>query len=228
MSSKFAINDESTQYISDASNTFLTTPYQKDITRTFSPDDITECSRKLYYQSIGGKFDQPYSNSEFLSDHFTKTKWIHILKQIKDIKVIDTWVVASDCNYNLHTKIDCVIEIPSLDNIQFIVNVKSLSPSDFAHISSNGPTRKDIIRSVVDMWLVELGNGIIIYENRASLDFMIFRVLPHNAIINSIKVKAKDLLQFVLKGLTPPRSYKMQTAKECIACTFCKRCWEKE
>lgn len=219
----FVIRDEMSSTIEDILRTFSDSQANHDINRTFHPDGLTECGRKLIYRTSGSKYQTGYSVLETESNYFSKLKWIHILKCCKDIKVLDSDIIASDDKHNLLTKVDCVIEME--DETQIVVFIKSLSSSDFENVKNNGATRKDIVRIITDMWLIELSNGIIIYENRDTLRFLIYKVIPNNAIINTIKLKSKNLYDNKIKGILPSRPYKNNSSKECQECEFLKTCW---
>lgn len=199
----------------------------KTFPKTFHPDELTKCGRKVLYgkKEYQLPFTSMVAKAEYYNDYYVKLKWINLLKRSSDIKVLDCWVVANDMKYNVVTKIDCVIEIPNMDDLQIVVYIKSLPSEDFANIKKNGATREDTIRVMTDMWLIEIINGIIIYENRDNLDFIIYRVLPQNAVINGVKAKAEELYEHKINGTTPPKPYKSRTSKECQECEFHKRCW---
>lgn len=224
----FVIRDNLSNVIEDKVRLYSHGPYIQDISRTFHPDEITECGRKLCYKINGSKYKLPYSNIEYNAIMEAKARWIYILRHTEGIKVIDWGVLASDCNYNMLTKVDCVIQVSDMEDLQIAVLIKSVESGEFDNVKKNGATRKDIVRIMTDMWLIELANGVIIYENRNNFDFMIYRVVPHNAVMNSIKDKAKELFSYKVRGSVPPRPYKSSIAKECQSCEFFKPCWNKE
>lgn len=226
MPSKFVVRDQLVSVLEKSSKDFLETPFTQDITRTVSPDELTECERKIAYRTKVGKCRLGYNNAEYLAMMYAKVRWLDILKDTKGVKILDRWVTASDCNYNIVTKIDCVIEVSDMDDLQSVVYVKSLKEEDFADVKKNGAKRKDIVRVMADMWLVEVSNGVIIYENRSNLDFVIYRVIPQNEIINSVKAKTKSLYDHKLNSTIPSRPYKTCSAKECQECEFFTHCWE--
>lgn len=191
----------------------------------FHPDELTECGRKIIYRKRNHKCHF-CNNAEYSYDKFAKCRWISLLKQCSDIKVLDSDILANDMKYDVVTKIDCVIEIPSMDDLQTVVYIRSIPSSIFENVKKNGALRKDIVRIMTDMWLIELINGMIIYEDRDSLDFIIYSVLPQNAVINSIKARAKQLYEHLINTTIPLRPYKNHDTKECGECEFFKMCWE--
>lgn len=222
----FTERDKTCILVEDSIRKFVNDKVNDNITRTFHPDELTGCERKILYASGSSNHKISKTNLEYNSEHFAKLKWIHLLNQIQDIKVLDCWVVASDAKYNMLTKVDCVIEISACENLQEVVYIRSISDSDFNKVKENGPTRRDTIRITIDMWLIEITQGIIIYENRDSLDFIIYGVSPKNVIVNAIKEKARELYGHKVCGSFPPRPYKTHSTKECQECEFFKKCWD--
>lgn len=228
----FIRRDEISGFIEGSLRMITTERIEYDLTKTFRPDELIGCGRKTLYR----KETKQGSNSwiktpkymECEHDYSAKCRWITILTQCSDIKVLDSWTIANDMKYNMVTKIDCIIEIPSKNDLQNVVYIRSIPSSDYEYIRKNGATRSDTIRVMIDMWLVELVNGIILYEDRNTLDFMVMRVIPQDAIINGIKAKAKELYDHMISSTIPSRPYKTNKAKECQECEFLERCWIKE
>lgn len=200
---------------------------RQDIIRTFRPSELTECDRKIIYRTNGKKYKKDITQAEDLTKYYAKVKWLDILNRLNGIKVLDSWVVASDCNYNIVTTVDCVIEFTDLsfDGLQSVVTVVSLKSEDFDIVKEKGATRKDIVSMMTDMWLIELSHGMLVYENRDNLNFIVYSVVPEDAVINSIRAKAKKLYSNKMNGTVPERPYKDNTAKECKSCEFFSRCW---
>jgi len=225
----FVAQDAAATLLNDNASNFSRDKAKQKIVRTFDPQSLTECGRKLSYLTTitdGKEHKLNLTNEESLANRYTKIKWIDILGNLKDIRVLDSWVVACDIGYNLVTKVDCVIQMDSLDELQSVVSIKSASSDEFKKIQDKGPHRKDIVAIMTDMWLIEIAHGIIIYENRDNLEFMINSILPERAIINSVKSKAKELYHHKINGTIPNQPYKDKSSKECSNCEFSKRCWE--
>lgn len=221
----FVVHDKVSSVVEETIRLFADKTSIHELSRTFDPNELTECGRKIVYRSIAENYKLPISELELYTNQYAKVKWIQMLHKMSGIKVIDSWAKASDCNYNMVSTIDCVIEIAALDDMQSIVYIKSLPSSDYKYVVGHGAPRKDIVRVTTDMWLIEIPKAIIIYENRDTLEYTAYSVLPQNAIINSIKLKAKELYAYKLNGEIPPRPYKICTSIECQACEFSKTCW---
>jgi len=222
----FIVQDSISSFIQKGAKLYSNSLYVRDISRCFFSDEITECGRKLCYRVNGKKYICQYTNMEYNCNIESKKRWINILDHIDGVKVLESDVVASDYNYNIITKIDCVIEITEKD-LQYVVLVKSVEENKFNTVKNNEATRKDIVEIMTNMWLIELSNGIIIYENRNSLDFIVYNVIPSNEIVNSVKEKTKKLIVYKNKGSVPPRPYADRESYECKHCEFYGSCWDK-
>jgi len=194
--------------------------YQK----TFHPDELTECGKKLILHTKEAKSLKNCTVAEEVSQDYTKRKWIDLLSKTTDIKILEKFVEVADSNYNIFGNIDCVIEI---DGNPIVILIKSLNSHDFSYLLSHGVSRKDLVRVIIDMWLIEIPDAIIIYENRDSLESKIYHVVPYNAIINAIREKTKKLWDCIVKEEIVGRPYQTEFSEECQACNYLKTCWQK-
>ncbi len=190
---------------------------------TFSPDIITECPRKLIYGVMGNnKQNESTFYLKISSDIYTKKKWIEYFSKFKSIKLLESNLVAADCNYNMSGMIDAVI---SVDDVPFVVKIFPVSEERFLTIRSKGASKKDVIEVLIYMWLAELKHGLVIYENENTHKYEVFDVEPYKPIIIAVKNKCLMLSECKIKGEIPEKPYKTKTAKECRSCSFLNKCW---
>jgi len=194
------------------------------IDSSFHPSHITECPRRLIYRSTGKDVDNGRKESvfAFCRGESFKHKWVSLLKKSKLIRVLYEDIVAADCNYNLYSQVDAVINIKGS-----IFAVKSYLVNDemFHRIQKEGAIKKHVIEVIIYIWLLEVDGGCLIYESE-NQDVCTFRVEPYQPIINSVAKKCMELCDFKLKGKIPNRPYKSES-KECNECEYCNFCWEK-
>jgi len=190
---------------------------------SFDPSRITECSRRLSYRAAGvaSSFSDSYLNDQ--TDEAIKTKWISILEICPSVKVMEAHLVVADSKFNITGNIDAVIE---LDDI-YVTLIKPVSDCDFGNVVENGAFKKDVIEAVLYLWLSEIKNGMLIYDNKNNGGHLVFHVEPYAPIINSVKAKCSDLVQHKLMGQLPKRPYKNKNSKECSICEFRDKCWIK-
>lgn len=192
-------------------------------TRFFNPDEITECGRKIVFKTY--QTHKTISNSENYANKYVKEKWADILNNTQGIRIIDKNVIVADCNYNIQSSVDFVASLTEHNGLDIIIYIKSLPTINF-ETKGNIYSRKDIVRVMIDLWLIEMNNGFIIYENRNTLDCHIYRIIPSLAIINAVKSKCLSLFSNCSHGTVPNRPYKDSSTKECQMCEFLKKCWE--
>ena len=121
-------------------------------------------------------------------------------------------------------KIDAILKIK---DCLFVLLVKSLSEDEYASVAKDGAIKRHVIELMLLMWLAEVQNGILLYENKNTQDYNIFHVLPYKAIITSAKNKCLKLLGNQMKGTIPLRPYTQRNEKECSLCEYQVVCWEK-
>lgn len=220
---KFVCKDDVSELLEKSIQEMRVTPATFNPDSSFHPSQITECPRRLIYRSRGLK-----TSGETILDlcnrEFFKNKWISILEKSKSLKVLHKDVIASDCNYNLYSKVDAVVNI---SGDIFAIKAFSVISSDFEEIHNKGARKKDVIEMVIDIWLLEVNGGIIMYEAKEICDFCVFHIKPYKPIIDSVTEKCMRLLDFKLKGQVPDRPYKTE-AKECYNCEYLGSCWENK
>jgi len=190
----------------------------------YNPTQITECPRRIIYRARGTKVDQNYSYQQDVIREYTKNKWVDFLDSFSGIKVVARDVVTADCNYNLNGKIDAILKIK---DCIFVLLVKVLSEDEYSKVNEEGSIKRHVIELMLLMWLSEVKNGLLLYENKNTQDYNIFHILPYKSIITSAKNKCLQLFGNQIKGTIPLRPYKEKNNRECIVCEYQTICWEK-
>ena len=114
-----------------------------------------------------------------------------------------------------------------LDGDVVVVGIKAVDSQDFENVLSNGAFKKNVIELMIEGWLTEQENGILIYENKNDHRYEMFQVIPYTPIIESVKQKCFMMLGLKIKGEIPKRSYKKNDSKECSICEYSLECWDK-
>lgn len=191
----------------------------------FNSSEITQCPVKLYYKSTGLKVDDINKGNVIgISEIFIKRKWIQILKKLEGISILAEDVQLSDSNYNLSGKADAVVLI---ENKKYILNVFPVKEDVFINVNKNGAIRKNVIEIITNMWLAEIKEGLMLYENKNSDEYLVLKVKLFKPIIESVKSKASLLFKKIFENKTPDMIYKNSENTECESCLFVSKCWEK-
>ena len=194
------------------------------ISSTYDPKHITECPRRMLYRCKGTNYNTGGINKREQEANRNRIwEWITLFRACKGIRVHDTELSVSDCKYNLVGKLDFVIGIK--DTLLATV-VHSVDNDSFLKIQEKGAIRKDVIELMVYMWLTELSDGLIIYENRNNFEYTTFHIKPYKPIINSVIKKCKMLDKHEVEATMPDRPYKTKDESECIQCEYWKECWQ--
>ena len=191
----------------------------------YTPVQITECPRRIIYRSRGTKVEENSSFQQEIIRDNAKLKWISILASLSGIKIKEKDLVVADCNYNLTGTVDAVLQI---EDAKYILLVKTLSQEEYTKVNKDGAIKKHIIELMMLMWLIEIKDGILLYENKNTQDVNIFHILPYKAIITSAKNKCLKLLGNQLKGTIPIRPYDSKDNRECMVCEYQSICWEQK
>ena len=220
----FVIKDEITKDIEDSIIKSCISYQRKHFSTSFSPDRITECPRRLVYESTNQHKEDKYVE---LDDNITciKSKWIDRLNRIKNIEIVQQNMLVCDANYSITSIVDCVVRYK--DDGLFIVNIQPVSENDFLTITKNGALRKHIISVIVKMWLAEIKDGILICENKDDNKFVVFHVKDYKPVIESVKKKCRLMAEYKLKSSLPDKPYENNNEGECRECEFSKECWKK-
>lgn len=184
---------------------------------------LTQCDRRIVYRSLGKKSEVDNNNGEIeeISKIFIKKKWCAILNSIYEIEV-NADVKVSDPVYNLIGTVDCSVKI---DEVVYAVLIDGLQSADFKMLAEKGPTRKDVVTVMANMWMSDVKDGILIYENRDDLSYMLFRVKGSKTVGEGLMKKCQRLSRFTIAGEIPPKSYN-EVSDECKICEYRNLCWE--
>ena len=222
---KFSLQDELTALV----ESLIKKENRPSVTGTgFKPSEVTQCHRRLIYRILGEK---PYKDQisrvsylEEVNNKFLRKKWREILDSCKRIKILEVEPTVADCNYNITDIVDIVANI---DGIISAVKIHGVENSYFSKIQKNGALRKHVIEVMIQMWLLEINDGLLIYENKNNQSYVIFHVKPYEPIISSVRKKCLGLRKYKITGGLPERSYSVKTSKECEQCEFKQPCWSK-
>ena len=190
------------------------------INGSFDPAELTECPRKLFYKATGPHHGATYFSQNTQS--FVREKWLSYFDKCSRIRVAKKHIVATDRNYNISGYADAVIEI---GEYLAVITIKGVEASIYEIIKEQTARKKDIVELMIYSWLLEIKDGILIYENLNNQEYIIFHIIPYRPIIESIKKKCLDLFCMKSKLVEPERPYKTKASKECKKCQFNIKCW---
>lgn len=198
----------------------------KRMSEIIETSHLTECPRRMFYAARGFANKVVVSYLESKHQEFAKKKWVDILSNTHRVKIVATDVVASDTNFNIAGKVDIVARFGT-DVV--LIQIYSLSNDDFGRVKVNGAFKKHITEVILNRWLMEKGDSILIYENRCVNEHIIFHVEEYKPIINAILDKCKTLSDNLIKDVLPSRAYDKSSSKECsISCEFFEQCWQEK
>lgn len=194
------------------------------ISTGFKPSDATQCPRRLVYRAFGNNPDQNSGVSylDKTNDNFLRAKWVEILGRCRKIKVLEESATVSDGNFNITDIIDFVANIDGIINA---VKIYGVDNKDFLKIQKDGAFKKHVIELMIQIWLLEIKDGLLIYENKNDQSYTMFHIEPYQPIISSVKKKYLGLMEHKIQGTLPEKPYKTKTSKECERCEFIKTCW---
>ena len=216
----FAKKDEISSLIKDnllLSISNIDKPLQKGI----DSSDLTKCGRYIYYKNKDGIPEK----MRLLSKQLVVDKWLKTFSANKIFDFIASGYVCCDIHYNLTGVIDLIFKIVDNPRQPLAIMIKTENNTTFKEIISGKVPRRDIVEIMANMWMAEIADGILIYENNQDLTFEIFHVTPDKYLINAIKSKCKEISSIV--GEIQKRPYD-KISIECDRC-YCKnRCWKQE
>jgi hypothetical protein len=192
----------------------------------FRPGSITECERRIVYRANGvTEVDRQYTQSlpEYYSQKHLKNKWVDALKELKKFNYVDRDLEVVDNNYNLVSRVDAVFK---MGNLFVIFMIKGLNQDEFNNVCDKGPKRSELVETMVNMWLAEVSNGIILYENTINNEFITYHIVPYEPIIMAVKKKCLNMMSLKILGKIPDRPYESSSSKECMSCEFQTACWK--
>lgn len=211
-------DNKNTFYCSDKSCDFLNMQISNKLGRgvicdSLNSEQITGCDRKIFYQITGEKTDDIFFSE--VSKSFLVKKWVSIFEGVKKFEVLDSLKVFADQNYNVHAEIDIVGKMAGFPTILIIKKV----------IGFHKPKRRELVDAITKMWLSEVNDCFIIYDNVIEDNYKIIRIIPNENLLNGIKNKLKKIKLNKLSGVAPKRKYESIDSIECKKCFFKEKCW---
>ena len=196
----------------------------------FQPEYVTECERRTLYR-VNGENSSCLSSSDVTTTNDIKQKWVLRLSRISQFKLVDMNVSVSDINYNISGKVDAIfkVDFEAFKSVMRAILITHPVDGDiFENVKKNGPMRKHIVEDMAYMWLSDVENEIMVYENISNSEFEIFHAVTYTPIVKAIKQKYWKLLNYKISGVIPPRSYENKNSNECKVCEFQRTCWKNE
>jgi len=199
------------------------TPESRSI---FCPSSMTECDRRLMYRVYDLKSDIPSHCFKYESTQVSiKDRWLHYFDVFRGIKILEENYRVADGYLNMNGIIDAVI---SFDDSPVAAKIYGLDNTNFEKIKEKGAFKKHVVDMILNLWMSDINDGILIYENKNNQDYVVLHVTPYQPIVESMKKKCLDLLQYKMQGLIPQRCYDNNDSKECKVCEYKTKCWKKE
>jgi hypothetical protein len=217
MENKFVIYDKHTKKIEEDIEISLKRGYNDLGGETISSSEITQCDRRMYYSMID--FQNVGSRNKVLHESYMVSKWCDILRQGSIIDILEKEFLVADRNFNICSTIDIVgkmLETP------VVIKIREINNEDYA---SKIAKRPHVIEIMVQMWLAEINDGFLIYENSLTKEYNVFHILPNASVLNAVKSKLLKLIDNKNMGILPERKYEASSANECKKCVFVGRCW---
>lgn len=205
---------------------------QEDIEKTFNKgyndisnevvmsSNITRCDRRICYELIGVET----SGNKFKELHKTYLikKWVDILLRTKTFEIINSNTIVADHNYNIISEIDV---IGKFSGVPVVIMIKEVEENTFLN---NSTKRSHVVEIMVQMWLSEINDGFLIYENILTKRHNVFHILPNVSVLNAVKQKMIILRDCKIMGKLPERKYETPDSNECKECCFTDECWRKK
>ncbi len=219
----FIIDSELIKYIKKVEKKRRDSPENLE---SFKPEHSTQCDRRILYRVLAYKPDTEIPKEDNIEKrNYYFNKWNGIFSSDENVMVLESDKFYSDMIYNVSGRIDMTLHFEN-HNITSICMIRGVDDNDFKRILENGPFKKDVITDMVYMWLSEIPNALMIYENFNKEEFEMFHVKPYNPIIQAMREKYQALMPYKLHGILKDRPYEDANAKECINCEFKTQCWK--
>jgi CRISPR/Cas system-associated exonuclease Cas4 (RecB family) len=194
----------------------------KAFVSSLDPSSLVECPRRLFYKTTSS-YVSSASYFENQTQHFTITKWISYLDRCRGVRVVEKNVCSADGNYHIHGYLPAVIEF---QHLMAGVLVKGVNNEQFSEIKKKGVVKKDVVELMIYLWLLEIQDGLLIYDDLGNQDYRIFHVVGYKPIIESVKRKCLEIISCQKEGRPPSRPYRSKT-RECKQCEFLRMCWKE-
>ncbi len=219
----FIIDSELVKYIKKVEKKRRICP---EILESFKPEHSTQCDRRILYRVLAYESDFKIPEEDNIEKrNYYFNKWNGIFNSDENVQVLESDVLVSDMVYNVSGRIDMTLHFEN-HNIMSICMIRGVGDDTFKMILENGPLKKDVITDMTYMWLAEIPNALMIYENFSQEQFEMFHVKPYNPIIQAVRDKYKGLMPYKLHGKLKDRPYENPESKECMGCEFKNQCWK--
>ena len=217
MQNKFVLQDKVTKKIESDIENLFTKGYNDLCDEVVSSSDIAKCDRRIYYTLMG--IDSQIDLHNRMHHSYIVKKWVDILSTVKYFQFVEKEVVVADHNYNLTSIVDIVGKI---DDFKVILMVREVTKDT---LSSNNAKRFDVVELLTQMWLIEVNDGLLVYEDMIDRKINIFHILPNVSVLNAVKEKMLYLVNCKLTGTMPEQKYETPDTNECKECCFADNCW---
>ena len=211
----FAKKDDVANFIKDNLSLSINI-LNKGIEKGINSSELTRCNRYLYYKYFSGI---PYRIDQIIKQAVVE-KWKKVFLANKSFDIVTTSYACADIKYNIVGTIDLIIKVVDDPRKPLIVMLKKKNVDD---INNGKVLRKDIVEIMANMWMSEIADGILIYENEQDMNIEVFHIIPDTCLINSIKDTCKNIFKIV--KTVPDRPYS-GVSDECKKCYFRKLCWK--
>jgi hypothetical protein len=218
---KFIKQDEMARSFREAIEKVITRKASSRPAMVFESSCMAQCWRRLLYNANGVDVEKKLSYMDLKNAEYAQKKWVDILSTVPKVTIVDTNVEVSDCNFNLNGVIDVVFR---LDSEIRLLHIHLLTQEEFVRVFDKGPFKKHVIEAMVNAWLIEKGESLLMYENGATNEYVVFHVSVFLPIIETVKSQCRKLLDSMLKNRIPERPYN-KAAEECSQCEFANHCW---
>jgi hypothetical protein len=212
----FVKRDQFSTFLQEGVDKVIKSGYNDINSEIVSSSEVTQCDRRIYYSLVG--VDQLKKQSIRIHKKALIHKWSSILGKIKGFELVGTGVTVADHNHSVTADIDVVGKLHDRPVAIMVVEV------DDETFQNDKAVRKHVVDIMSQMWMAEVNDGFLVYENILSKKFSMFHILPNVSVLNAVKQKLKGLQEKKMLGILPDRKYEA-FAKECRECRFTERCW---
>jgi hypothetical protein len=212
----FVKKDKFSTFLKEGVDKVIQNSYNDIDSEVIDSSEVTQCDRRIYYKLINGSVTKTHSVS--MHKETLITKWISILAQIKGLKIMEYSTMVADHNYSLVSTVDMIGKMEDLPVVIKLIEVKNET------FQNDKAVRKHVVDVMSQMWMAEVSDGFLIYENMLSKEFNIFHILQNVSVLNAVKSKMKSLQEKKMLGILPDRKYETLST-ECSECCFKDKCW---
>jgi hypothetical protein len=217
MPNDFVLTDKFSNFLDKGIEKVFETRYNDVFSESVNGSDITQCDRRIHYKLMGE--GPPRNRSEDRDRDYFLMKWACTLREAEGFDLLNKQFLVADHNYNVSSFVDFV---GSINSLPVVLKVEEVSDTIF---QSKNAKRPHVVELMTQMWLAEINDGFLIYENAVSKMHSVFHIVPNVSVLNSVKNKLRTLTETKLLGIPPERKYEASDALECQKCFFVGKCW---